>query len=81
VPPDEQGRIFQSFHQVGDRDTTTVGYGLGLYFAEKLIDAMGGTIRVESPAWPDSTAPGARFVFTLPIASDAPDLDDDQGAV
>jgi signal transduction histidine kinase len=80
VPPDEQGRIFQSFHQVGDRDTTTVGYGLGLYFAEKLIDAMGGTIRVESPAWPNPEAPGSRFVFTLPIASDAPDLDDDQGA-
>jgi signal transduction histidine kinase len=81
VPPDEQGRIFQSFHQVGDRDTTTVGYGLGLYFAEKLIDAMGGTIRVESPVWPGPAAPGTRFVFTLPIASDAPlDPDDDRGA-
>jgi signal transduction histidine kinase len=58
-----------------------VGYGLGLYFAQKLIGAMGGTIRVESPAWPNPQAPGARFVFTLPIASDAPDLYDDQGAI
>ena len=77
VPPDEQGRIFQSFHQVGERDTTTRGYGLGLYFAEKLIGAMGGTIRVESPIRPDPAAPGTRFVFTLPIAPDAPPGPDD----
>lgn len=77
VPPDEQGRIFQSFHQVGERDTTTTGYGLGLYFAEKLVGAMGGTIRVESPVRPDPAAPGTRFLFTLPIAPDAPDGPDD----
>ena len=81
VPPDEQERIFQSFHRVGDRDATTGGYGLGLYFAEKLVDAMGGQIRVESPVWADAAAPGTRFTFTLTIASDAPlDLDDDEGA-
>ena len=79
VPQDEQGRIFQSFHRIGDRDTTTSGYGLGLYFAERLVDAMGGTIRVESPAWQDPAAPGTRFLFTLPIAPDAPPGNDDGG--
>ena len=77
VPLDEQGRIFQSFHRVGDRDTTTTGYGLGLYFAEKLVAAMGGTIRVESPIHPDPDKPGTRFLFTLPIAPDAPPGNDD----
>ncbi len=81
VPADEQERIFQSFHRVGDRDATSSGYGLGLYFAEKLIDAMGGTIGVESPVWADPAAPGTRFRFALPIAADAPlGLDDDGGA-
>lgn len=81
VPQDEQGRIFQSFHRIGDRDTTTTGYGLGLYFAEKLVDAMGGSIRVESPVRPDPDAPGTRFTFTLGVAPDAPDgADDDTDA-
>jgi signal transduction histidine kinase len=81
VPSDEQGRIFQSFHRIGDNDTTATGYGLGLYFAEKLVGAMGGTIRVESPIRPDPAEPGTRFVFMLPIAADEPpDPDDDRDA-
>ena len=77
VPPDEQERIFRSFHRIGDRDANAGGYGLGLYFARKLIDAMGGAIRVESPVRPDPDAPGTRFTFTLPIAPDAPPYPDD----
>jgi signal transduction histidine kinase len=73
VPPEEHDQIFRSFHRVGDVETTTKGYGLGLYFADKLLRAQGGTIAVESPVWPDEIAPGARFVFTLPIAADEPD--------
>lgn len=73
VPPEEHDRIFRSFHRLGDAETTTKGYGLGLYFADKLLRAQGGTIAVESPVWPDKDAPGARFVFTLPIAADEPD--------
>jgi signal transduction histidine kinase len=73
VPPEEHDQIFRSFHRLGDAETTTKGYGLGLYFADKLLRAQGGTIAVESPAWPDEAAPGARFVFTLPIAADEPD--------
>ena len=73
VPPEERDQIFRSFHRLGDTETTTKGYGLGLYFADKLLRAQGGTIAVESPVWPDEAAPGARFVFTLPIAADEPD--------
>jgi two-component system sensor histidine kinase KdpD len=77
VPSEERDRIFQSFHRLGDEDTTGKGYGLGLYFANKLLQAQRGSISVESPVWPDPAAPGARFVFTLPIATD--ESDDPEG--
>lgn len=73
VPREEHDQIFRSFHRLGDAETTTKGYGLGLYFAEKLVRAQGGTITLESPAWPDDVGRGARFVFTLPIAPAEPD--------
>ena len=45
------------------------------------MDAMGGSIRVESPITPDPDAPGTRFRFTLPVAPDAPPgPDGDPGA-
>jgi signal transduction histidine kinase len=72
IPAEEQELVFRSFHRVGDSDTTVDGYGLGLYFADKLVRAMGGTIALESPAWPESDDPGTRFVVTLPIAADGP---------
>lgn len=73
VPLEEHDQIFRSFHRLGDAETTTKGYGLGLYFADKLVRAQGGTITLESPVWPDDAEPGARFVFTLPIAAEEPD--------
>jgi signal transduction histidine kinase len=73
VPPDEQDEIFRSFHRVGHDETTVKGYGLGLYFADKLVRAQHGTIRVQSPVWDDARAPGARFDFALPIAGPEPD--------
>jgi len=73
VPPEEHDQIFRSFHRVGDSETTVKGYGLGLYFADKLVRAQAGTISVQSPVWDDGSAPGARFVFTLPVAGDEPD--------
>lgn len=79
VPLAEQERIFQSFHRLGGRDTTTHGYGLGLYFADKLVEAMGGHIAVTSPIHQDPAAPGTRFTFTLAVAPDAPPGDDDPG--
>ena len=73
VPPGERARIFEAFHRtpVGERADTS-GLGLGLYFALKLIEAHGGRIWVEGPAWPDPAQPGARFTFTLPVAGAVP---------
>lgn len=77
IPPHEQARIFESFHRVGDVDSEVAGYGLGLYFAERLIRAQHGTIGVESPLRPGGDDPGSCFWFRLPIAQGGPDEDDD----
>jgi len=73
VAPEESDRIFLSFHQLGDADTTVKGYGLGLYFVDKLVRAQHGRISLESPVHPDPAAPGTRFAITLPIARGEPE--------
>lgn len=73
VPPGEQERIFRSFYRVSDEEDSIKGSGLGLYFAERLVRAQGGEVRVESPVWPEAEAPGSRFTFTVPLAEGAPD--------
>lgn len=73
VPASEREQIFRSFYRLGDSETTTAGYGLGLYFADKLVRAQNGDIAVESPVWPDMAQPGTRFVVMLPIAPPDPD--------
>ncbi len=79
VPREERALIFESFHRVGDDDTTVRGYGLGLYFADRLLRAMGGSIAIESPVHPDPAAPGSRFTVTLPVAVDGSAAMDDGG--
>ncbi len=76
VPAEEQARIFESFHRVGDVESAVAGYGLGLYFADRLIRAQHGAIGVESPVGAGDS-PGARFWFRVPIAGGAPDEEDD----
>ena len=66
VPPHEQARIFQSFHRVGEVDREVAGYGLGLYFAERLIRAQHGTIGVESPLRPGGPDPWLVLLVPAP---------------
>jgi len=73
VPAEEQERIFHSFHRVSDDESSVKGSGLGLYFADRLVRAMGGSIKVESPIRPDELAPGASFSIRVPLADSAPD--------
>ena len=64
IPIEERERVFEMFHRLDSSDAREVyGHGLGLPMARKLVDAMGGGIRVE----PNERA-GARLVFWLPEA-------------
>jgi signal transduction histidine kinase len=69
LPPDEQERIWDRFHQVDGievRSGSGVGLGLGLYISRALIERHGGEVGVESVPGAGST-----FWFCLPLARDA----------
>lgn len=64
IPPEEIPRLFAQFVRLR-RDVTgkVRGTGLGLYVSKQLVEAMSGTIWVESSGIPGE---GSRFCFTLP---------------
>jgi signal transduction histidine kinase/ActR/RegA family two-component response regulator len=48
IPDDQVMKMFEPFERLGAERTTTVGTGLGLTLAKLLVEAMGGTLAVES---------------------------------
>ena len=63
IPDDVLPFVFDRFYRVDpSRSRATGGAGLGLTIARKLVDAHGGSIRVESEA-----GRGASFTFDLPL--------------
>ncbi len=61
-------RIFEKFYQGGRVDGRKTGTGLGLSICRGLVEAMGGSIRAESPA---ARRRGTRIVIRFPIAERA----------
>jgi signal transduction histidine kinase len=58
----DQERIFERFYRVDDAlSRRTQGTGLGLFLARSIVEAHGGTMRVES-----QPGQGSTFYFTLP---------------
>jgi two-component system sensor histidine kinase KdpD len=49
IPPAELERVFDKFYRVSSDRSGTQGTGLGLSICRGLVEAMGGTIRAESP--------------------------------
>jgi signal transduction histidine kinase len=60
IPADDLPHVFERYWKAPA--TSNPGSGLGLYIACGIIEAHGGKI------WAESSAGGARFTFTLPIA-------------
>jgi hypothetical protein len=62
IPKEDIGHLFQKFYRVDNSDTREIGgTGLGLYLSRKLIEAIGGTIWVES-----TYKQGSTFFIKLP---------------
>lgn len=63
IPPEEQASLFEKYHRTRGSRARSEGLGLGLYITRRLVEAQGGTIRVES-----EVGKGSTFSFSLPIA-------------
>jgi two-component system OmpR family sensor kinase len=64
IPPEDLPRVFDRFHRGANAPTLTQGSGLGLSVVKLLVEAMGGTIAVES-----RLGEGSRFRIQLPAHS------------
>lgn len=60
IPLTDQPRIFEKFYRVDDRRAN--GYGIGLYYVKSAIQAMNGSIRLES-----QPGQGAQFTLKIPL--------------
>ena len=71
ISPDMLNRLFVPFERLGAEATQVEGTGLGLALSKGLVEAMGGTLGVES-------TPGTGSTFFIELSlSEAPGSDED----
>jgi len=63
IPADRLGELFTAFNRLGAENSETDGTGIGLVISKRLVEAMGGSIGVDSKAGVGST-----FWIELPAA-------------
>jgi PAS domain S-box-containing protein len=64
IPADRLDRLFAPFERLGAEHTPVEGTGLGLALSKRLVEAMGGTLTVQS-----EVGSGTTFAVELPQAS------------
>ncbi|MGK7929686.1 MAG: ATP-binding protein, partial [Spirulina sp.] len=62
IAPEDMGKLFQAFEQVGDKHRKAQGTGLGLALSQQIIRLMGGQIQIDS-----QVGEGSRFFFELEV--------------
>lgn len=73
IPAEQIPRVFLPFERLGAEATGIEGTGLGLAVAKGLVEAMGGTVGIES-------VPGRGTTFWVDLAPAAPDRDARNGS-
>ncbi len=75
IPKEIQPYIFERFYRGPRAENLAPGWGLGLFFARRLVEAQAGQLSLSSPFRNDLQHPGAEFTLTLPIASEPEEED------
>ena len=69
IPESELEQLFEPFQQTAVGRAEKEGTGLGLAISERLVELMGGTLRVDS-----RPGEGSTFAFALPLPTADPEL-------
>ncbi|MDQ1467202.1 MAG: hypothetical protein QOH10_1617 [Actinomycetota bacterium] len=70
IPAHERERIFERFTRLGDsRERVSGGTGLGLAIAREIVQAHGGSLRLDATDANDHSGGGATFMIVLPLRS------------
>jgi len=72
IAPEDQAHLFAKFYRVDNGlSRHTPGIGLGLYISERIVQAHGGQLRLQS-----QPGKGSTFSFSLPLSDGHPSTDE-----